>query len=126
MARGRRRGVRARRSTSRAGALRRRLCYIAPCWSRSSAGMGGGFLILLLPFRQEGCHGSMIDDEANEAKQAKRRTARGWPKRPDNPAHEGSWSFDESSKGYSPLAIATRPVRIRSINSFRNYLRHLH
>ena len=29
---------RARRSTSRAGALRRRLCYIAPCWSRSSAG----------------------------------------------------------------------------------------
>ena len=97
-------------------------------------------LILLLPFRQEGQGswsfdesskghtGSMIDDEANEAK-AKLNAellAAGPNDQKDNPA-QGSWSFDESSKGYSPLAIATRPVRIpHSINSFRNYLRHLH
>ncbi|MGA8175755.1 MAG: hypothetical protein WB839_13650 [Pseudolabrys sp.] len=70
----------------------------------------------------------MIDDEANEAK-AKLNAellAAGPNDQKDNPA-QGSWSFDESSKGYSPLAIATRPVRIQhSINSFRNYLRHLH
>ncbi|MGA7771439.1 MAG: hypothetical protein WCA25_00640 [Pseudolabrys sp.] len=48
----------------------------------------------------------MIDDEANEAK-AKLNAellAAGPNDQKDNPA-QGSWSFDESSKGYSPLGV---------------------